>query len=308
MAAGTPCRAPPCRAGTPCKGAGRPARTVWRRSGARDASRVLRLVDTVNTRSGERVRVLWVQHAEDVRRYPEWLAETLLPVSREALQLKRQPPQHRAPAEGLARRQNREPTRSSPVGNWFGTDWKTYASLPNGAAGPNTASCTATAQVRPLVPPNFLLLSGAIPPTSSIWKPKPWFKVCPDFDKGRAPCSPPLYRKAKAYEAGERIEFNGRTYPPLYTPAIAPCSPCSTQDDEMKAFKPSSRRKKRRSATGNVIEKNLVIIQHVINRDVKKVAEQRRLQAQLLRASGLSWMEVGKIPGISAAARSLVRR
>ncbi|MEI2722833.1 MAG: replication protein, partial [Verrucomicrobiota bacterium] len=65
--------------------------------------RVLRLVDTVNTRSGERVRVLWVQrHAEDVRRYPfEWLAETLLPVSREALQLKRRAalhtPQHRAP-------------------------------------------------------------------------------------------------------------------------------------------------------------------------------------------------------------------
>ena len=27
-----------------------------------------------------------------------------------------------------------------------------------------------------------------------------------------------LYRKAKAYEAGERIEFGGRTYPPLYTP------------------------------------------------------------------------------------------
>ena len=29
--------------------------------GARDASRVLRLVDTINTRSGERVRVIWVK-------------------------------------------------------------------------------------------------------------------------------------------------------------------------------------------------------------------------------------------------------
>jgi hypothetical protein len=27
-----------------------------------------------------------------------------------------------------------------------------------------------------------------------------------------------LYRKAQAYEAGEKVEFGGKLYPPLYTP------------------------------------------------------------------------------------------
>ena len=43
-------------------------------------------------------------------------------------------------------------------------------------------------------------------------------EVCPDFSKDVRSVLSTLYRKAQAYEAGERVEFNGRTYPPLYTP------------------------------------------------------------------------------------------
>ncbi|NMQ21489.1 replication protein [Candidatus Competibacter phosphatis] len=189
--------------------------------GARDASRVLRLVDTVNTRSGERVRVLWVQrHAEDVRRYPfEWLAETLLPVSREAFQLKRQPPT--AP---------RTPLQVIPGGKtgnlrvfsgrqlaWDRLEdlrklaqrrgWTEHG-IPHGYRSKYVHWCL-----------NFLLLSGAIPANQLYLEAQALVReVCPDFDKDVRSVLSTLYRKAKAYEAGERIEFNGRTYPPLYTP------------------------------------------------------------------------------------------
>ena len=189
--------------------------------GARDASRVLRLVDTVNTRSGERVRVLWVQrHAEDIRRYPfEWLAETLLPVSREALQLQRQHPT--AP---------RPPLKILPGGKtgnlrvfsgrqlaWDRLeDLRTLAKqrgwiehgIPHGYRSKYIHWCL-----------NFLLLSGAVPANQLYLEAQALVReVCPDFSKDVRSVLSTLYRKAKAYEAGERIEFNGRTYPPLYTP------------------------------------------------------------------------------------------
>ena len=65
--------------------------------GARDASRVLRLVDTVNTRSGERVRVLWVNEREgEIQHYPfDYLAETILPLDRETLREARQAKEER---------------------------------------------------------------------------------------------------------------------------------------------------------------------------------------------------------------------
>ena len=60
--------------------------------GARDASRLLRLVDTINTRSGERVRVLWVNESQgEIRHYGfDHLAEWVLPVDRDVIRQERE--------------------------------------------------------------------------------------------------------------------------------------------------------------------------------------------------------------------------
>ncbi len=281
--------------------------------GARDASRVLRLVDTVNTRSGERVRVLWVQrHAEDVRRYPfEWLAETLLPVSREALQLKRQPPT--AP---------RTPLKVLPGGKtgnlrvfsgrqlaWDRLEdlrklaqrrgWIEHG-IPHGYRSKYVHWCL-----------NFLLLSGAVPANQLYLEAQALVReVCPDFNKDVRSVLSTLYRKAKAYEAGERIEFNGRTYPPLYTPRNRTLLALfDVQDDEIKELKTiitpeearnrdAERKQQERQKGGSA--KRLIYRESV---------EKRRALARSLRSQGLSWVEVGKELEISAvAARLLARR
>ena len=274
--------------------------------GARDASRVLRLVDTVNTRSGERVRVLWVQrHAEDVRRYPfEWLAETLLPVSREALQLKRQPPT--AP---------RTPLQVIPGGKtgnlrvfsgrqlaWDRLEdlrklaqrrgWTEHG-IPHGYRSKYVHWCL-----------NFLLLSGAIPANQLYLEAQALVReVCPDFDKDVRSVLSTLYRKAKAYEAGERIEFNGRTYPPLYTPRNRTLLALfDVQDDEMKALKTiitpeearnrDAERKQQRRQKGGSARRDSYL----------ETAEQRRVEAQLRRGKGESLRQIAAVLGVSPEA------
>ncbi len=264
--------------------------------GARDASRVLRLVDTVNTRSGERVRVLWVQrHAEDVRRYPfEWLAETLLPVSREALQLKRQPPT--AP---------RTPLKVLPGGKtgnlrvfsgrqlaWDRLEdlrklaqrrgWTEHG-IPHGYRSKYLHWCL-----------NFLLLSGAVPANQLYLEAQALVReVCPDFDKDVRSVLSTLYRKAKAYEAGERIEFNGKTYPPLYTPRNRTLLALfDVQDYEMKALKtiitPEEAAKRDRGRHRKVDRAAYL-----------ETAEQRQAYARLLRAKGLSIRDISAEIGVS---------
>ena len=284
--------------------------------GARDASRVLRLVDTVNTRSGERVRVLWVQrHAEDVRRYPfEWLAETLLPVSREALQLKR--PQRPHPTELHTPLKVIPGSKTGNLRVFSGRQlaWDrledlrklaqrrgwTEHGIPHGYRSKYVHWCL-----------NFLLLSGAVPANQLYLEAQALVReVCPDFDKDVRSVLSTLYRKAKAYEAGERIEFNGKTYPPLYTPRNRTLLALfDVQEAEMRELKTiitpeearnrdAERKQQRRQKGGSA--KRLIY---------RETVEKRRALARSLRVKGLSWAEVGKVLGISAhAARMLASR
>ncbi|MBL8250745.1 MAG: replication protein [Candidatus Competibacter sp.] len=276
--------------------------------GARDASRVLRLVDTVNTRSGQPVRVMWVQmEHQAIRRYPfEFLAESLLPVSRDALNAT--PP---TPAE---RRLGLHVLPGSKQGNlrvfsgrqlaWDRLEdlrrlarrrgW-TERGIPHGYRSKYLHWCL-----------NFLLLSGAVPANRLYPEAQALAReVCPDFDKDVRSVLSTLYRKAKAYEAGGRIEFNGKTYPPLYTPRNRTLLALfDVQDDEMKALKTiitpeeaAERHRERNRETSR-------------NRTgYREAAKLRRAFAQDLRAKGLPWAEVGKVLGISGdAARKLAAR
>src|SRR5512143_4035709 len=66
---------------------------------------------------------------------------------------------------------------------------------------------------------NFLLLSGAVHSSQLFYEAQSLVReVCPDFPKDVRSVLSTLYCKAQAYEAGEQVEFDGRKYPPLYTP------------------------------------------------------------------------------------------
>ena len=176
--------------------------------GARDAARVLRLVDTLNTRSGERVRVLWLNEtAGEVKHYPfESLAEMILPRSRDALKEQRQ-----AQAERRARLTVIPGSKTGNLRAFSGRqlawdrleDLRTLAKLrgwmehgiPHGYRSKYVHWCL-----------NFLLLSGAVHSSQLFQEAQALVReVCPDFTKEVRSVLSTLYRKAQAYEAGEKI-------------------------------------------------------------------------------------------------------
>ena len=191
--------------------------------GARDASRVLRLVDTVNTRSGERVRVLWVNEQDGhIQHYPfEYLAEVILPDTRDTIREERQAREEQRTKPALT------VIPGSKTGNlrafsgrqlaWDRLeDLRTLArvrgwmeqGIPHGYRSKYLHWCL-----------NFLALSGAVTANQLYREAEALVQeVCPDFTKDVRSVLVTLYRKAQAYEAGETIEFGGKKYPPLYTP------------------------------------------------------------------------------------------
>ena len=265
--------------------------------GARDASRVLRLVDTVNTRSGQPVRVLWVQMEDQaIRRYPfELLAETLLPVARDALPLKRPAPQEsRAPLHVLSGgKTGHLRVFSGRQLAWDRLDdlrrlarrrgW-TERGVPHGYRSKYLHWCL-----------NFLLLSGAVPAHRLFQEAHALAReVCPDFDKDVRSVLSTLYRKAKAYEAGERIEFNGKTYPPLYTPRNRTLLALfDVRDDEMRELKtlitPEEAAERHRARNREAKDRASYL----------KTAEQRQAYVRVLRAKGLSIREIASEIGLS---------
>ena len=265
--------------------------------GARDASRLLRLVDTVNTRSGERVRVLWVnEQAGEVKHYNfEHLAETILPLARETVQ------------EGRKAKEDRRSRLIVIPGGKTGNlrafsgrqlawdrleDLRTLAKLrgwmergvPHGYRSKYLHWCL-----------NFLLLSGAVHSSQLFQEAQALVReVCPDFSKEVRSVLSTLYRKAQAYEAGEKVEFGGRDYPPLYTPKNSTLRELfDIQEAETSHLKTiisaeeaaQRDRQRHRKATDRAT--------------YLETAEQRRAQARLLRARGLPVRQIAGTMGVS---------
>jgi hypothetical protein len=153
------------------------------------------------------------------------------------------------------------------------------------------------------------LLSGAVHSSQLFHEAQALAReVCPDFNKDMRSVLSTLYRKAQAYEAGERVEFEGRRYPPLYTPRNSTLMGLfDITDEEIKQLKTIV-------TEGEAVERDRKRHRKYADRvtyldTIKEAAEQRRAQARLLRAKGLSWSEVGKELGISPdAARMLASR
>ena len=183
---------------------------------AKDASRVLRLVDTVNSKSGEVCRVAHVENGPDgqpVRYSFDYLAEMLLPVARWDIETQRQ--------ERIERRQLQlvPGGRSSNLRGFSGRqlawdrleDLRRLAELRGGVREGDRMQHLFWRL-------NFLLLSGA---TNSVQMYHEAAALARELDSSwnyRSMELMTLYAKAKQYEAGEKVEFGGRQFAPLYTP------------------------------------------------------------------------------------------
>jgi len=201
---------------------------------AKDASRVLRLVSTVNSKSGEVCRVLHVEPGESgqPKRYSfEYLAEVLLPVARwdierhrkeRASQLKIIPGGKTGHLRAFSGRQLA----------WHRLeDLRTLAAMRGGVKEGERMQHLFWQL-------NFLLLSGA---THSGQMYHEAAALAREIDPAwgyRTAELMTLYAKAKQYEAGERISFGGREYPPLYTPKNDTLiSAFSITDDEQRGLR-----------------------------------------------------------------------
>lgn len=200
---------------------------------ARDASRVLRLVNTTNTKSGETVRVVHTtaDSAGQPARYDfDYLCEILLPPGADNYDKKSNNHPYTLEQQQFiaTARENREKRVSLKVVQGSNTsglhrfsgrrlawdrleDIRKLVELRGGVTQGQSMSTLFWAL-------NFLLLSGATNSTQMFYEAK---SISAEFGFGefnRTDELCTLYSKAKQHEAGETVTFNGKEYPPLYTP------------------------------------------------------------------------------------------
>ncbi|WMN16629.1 replication protein [Pseudomonas piscis] len=272
---------------------------------AKDASRVLRTVETVNSKSGEVCRVVHVQSGNDgqpVRYNFEYLAETLLPAARWTIEQQRQ--------EQAESRTKKKPFLLVPGGkadNLRGfsgrqlawdrlEDLRKLAELRGGVG----EGCRMQHLFWRL---NFLLLSGATNSKQMYHEAAALARELDPQWNSRSKELMTLFSKAKAFESGERVSFAGKDYPPLYTPkndTLINLFRISTDEQrqlktiicsEITLERDRARQEARRRAAGAVSREAFL-----------KAAEGRRAQAQALRTRGLSIRDIAAQMGVSKSA------
>jgi hypothetical protein len=194
---------------------------------AKDASRVLRIVGTVNTKSGEVVRVMHLNRdrgGEPVRYGFEQLSEWLMPDERREVEAERKAQQSAKEA-----RQESDKLRLVQGGNPNIKVKGLHRFSGRQLAWHRLEDLRKLADLRGGVPEggrmvwmfwslNFLLLSGATHSGQMFHEARALAREIGFLDGWNEGDLSTLYRKAQAYERGERIEHEGREYPPLYTP------------------------------------------------------------------------------------------
>lgn len=242
---------------------------------AKDASRVLRLVETVNSKSGEICRVVHVENGPDgqpVRYSFEYLAEMLLPVARWTIEQQRQ--------ERAERRQLK---------------------LLSGAKTDNLRGGVSEGERMQHLfwRLNFLLLSGATHSSQMYYEAKALAGELAPTWAYRDKELMTLYSKAKAYEKGEKISFAGREFAPLYTPKNDTLiNLFQITDDEQRELKTiiskgmaaerhKDREADRRRAAGAVDRETYL-----------EAAKTKQAQAQELREQGMTQKQIAEKMGV----------
>ena len=154
---------------------------------------------------------------------------------------------------------------------------------------------------------NFLLLSGA---TNSV---QMWHEAAAlgrEIDPAwgyRASELSTLYRKARDMEVGVTVEWNGHQYPPLYTPTNDTLvNLFEITDDEQRQLKTiisqsiaaerhAERERARRQEAG-------AVSREAYRDQIKKPAQDKQVQARLLRERGLRVRQIADQLGISKSA------
>ncbi|MEG3973677.1 hypothetical protein QT970_03515 [Microcoleus sp. herbarium8] len=178
---------------------------------AKDASRVLRLVETTNCKTGQICRVVHVENenAQPLRYCFEYLAEALLPVARWDIEAYKKARKLKVIDGGT---KSKLRTFNGRTLAWDRLeDLRKLAELRGGVKKGERMQHLFWNL-------NFLLLSGA---THAGQMHHEAVALAHEIDPAwnhRTPELSTLYCKAKAYAAGERIEFGGRKFLPLYTP------------------------------------------------------------------------------------------
>jgi hypothetical protein len=274
---------------------------------ARDASRLLRLVDTVNTRSGERVRVLWVNESQgEIIHYGfDYFSGWLLPVDRDTIRGKREAREAQRQALQLlegGRTGNLRPFSGRQVAWDRLEDLRILANL----RGWTTSGIPHGYRSKYIHwSLNFLLLSGAVHSSQLFYEAQALVReVCPALPQDVRSVLSTLYRKAQAYEAGEKVEFGGRTYPPLYTPRNSTLMELfAITDKEVSRLKTIiskeeavRRHRERARLRDRQRRRELGAVDRAT---YLETAEQRRVEAKLRRAKGESLRQIADALGVT---------
>jgi len=264
---------------------------------AKDASRVLRLVNTVNTKSGEVCRVIHVEcgpDGEPIRYDFEYLAEALLPLSRWDIEAHR---------KARADRRQLKLLPGGKTGNlrtfngrqlaWDRLeDLRTLAEIRGGVAEGERMQHLFWRL-------NFLLLSGATHSGQMYHEAAALARELDPRWNYRSAELMTLYTKAKAFEAGEKVEFGGKQFPPLYTPKNDTLiSLFHITDDEQRKLRTlisrdmaTERRRDRDRKRDEARRRAAGAKAHG--------TEQDRATARLMRASGMSLRAIAAEIGVS---------
>jgi hypothetical protein len=263
---------------------------------AKDASRVLRIVGTVNTKSGEVVRVIHVTRGRDgepVRYGFEQLAEYLMPADRREIEAAR-----KARQEARLRlvHENRENRNTAGLRKFSGRqlawhrleDLRTLAALRGGVH-------EGWRMLWMFWSLNFLLLSGATNSAQMFHEARALAREIGFLEGWTEGDLSSLYRKAQAFESGERIEHGGREYPPLYTPRnqtlIEVFRITSDEERQLRTLISESTARERDKARHTARRRAAGAKAHG--------TEQQRASARLMRAQGMSLRAIAAELGVS---------
>lgn len=280
---------------------------------ARDASRVLRLAGSINGKSGQHANVSYINTdkcGEVVRYNFEYLAEILLPNTRHFYDKKLQnhpytPEQQNAIAAARLLREvknHQTKAKASSPGRGLGglggkqlawdrlEDLRTLKKIRN-EVKPGQGMNTLFMMM------NFLTLSGVVR-IGDFYKEAN--SLCIELGFGELKRSDELktlYSRAKEFEAGKLVTFNGKEYPPLYTPTNQSLIELfEITDDEQRHLRTiissdigkerdRDRKKKKRHETGE----NIMSRKEYLSKN-----DDKRKQARELKAVGMSNREIAK--------------
>jgi hypothetical protein len=272
---------------------------------AKDASRVLRVVHTVNTKSNEVCRVVHVQEGLDglpVRYSFEYLTEVLQPAVQQGVA--------KSCDEREVRRQLRviQGTKAGNLRHFSGRrlawdrleDMRKLAAMRGGVQ-------EGQRMVHLLWRLNFLLLSGAAHSSTMYQEAAVLARELDPQWNCRSSELMTLYSKAKAHESGERIEFNGKQYSPLYTPRNDTLiNMLEITSDEQRGLRTlishdmALERRHERDRQRNETRRRTAGAQ--VRKDYLANVDHKRTQTLELRQTGLSIRDIAKQIGISKTA------